>query len=219
MLEYISNKATNYLNKKEINTELLHSVKNGDVEKVRFLINHKDADVNVTNIFNISSLHLAVANGNIEIAQLLLKAGADIGICDYLGNTALSYAQDGEFKNEAIADLIVKTEADREKAETEIYLRTGDQELNGFWQKATKIFGDLLGNSSDDKDKLENNGLDSIGSHPDNGNGECKAVTTDANSEKADQVNLSEANGNQEHAVDNGTLVAEIGTNNPDANS
>ena len=75
---------------------LLIAISRRDVEGVRWLIDHK-VDVNAKRVMwdcNQTALHMTAADGNVEIARMLLDAGADVSILDdKYRNTPLGWAE------------------------------------------------------------------------------------------------------------------------------
>lgn len=89
--------------------ELHRAVVNNDIDLVKSLINRGE-DINSGKWTKRSTpLMLAAQNGNLEIAQILLDAGADPGKRSISGSTALHYAcWQGNFE---IARLLIKNGA------------------------------------------------------------------------------------------------------------
>ena len=54
--------------------------------------------------FEATPLHLAVSEGHLDIAKLLIKSGADVSLVDEHNLTALDYAIDE--KNEQMINLL-----------------------------------------------------------------------------------------------------------------
>jgi ankyrin repeat protein len=75
---------------------LLIAVSRRDADGVRWLIDHK-VDVNAKRVMwdcNQTALHMTAADGNVEIARMLLDAGADPSIHDdKYDNTPLGWAE------------------------------------------------------------------------------------------------------------------------------
>ena len=69
--------------------ELLDACRTGDLQTIKELIENK-VNINQFDKNKLSPLHLAVSNGHVEIAQLLLEnaAGVDIRVGE-IGPTAL----------------------------------------------------------------------------------------------------------------------------------
>ena len=65
--------------------ELLDATKRGDVAAVRSLLN-EGADPNAAQGDGLSALHLAAQGGNLEIVEVLLTAGAEIGAKTRIGD-------------------------------------------------------------------------------------------------------------------------------------
>ncbi len=64
-----------------------------DADQVRQLLG-KDHSPNQEDENGRTGLHIAAMNGNLQIAAILIKAGANLNARDKLGNTALHYATD-----------------------------------------------------------------------------------------------------------------------------
>jgi hypothetical protein len=71
------------------------------------LISNK-ANPNIRDSRNEGPLHLAAENGNNEMAEILLKSGADVKIKDVKGKTPLMVAARGNYVT--IVDMIIKAE-------------------------------------------------------------------------------------------------------------
>lgn len=63
----------------EDETEFLEAVRDGDHARVRQYILQRSVDVNCVNLLGETALQIAVSNNRHEIAQFLLKQGADVG--------------------------------------------------------------------------------------------------------------------------------------------
>jgi ankyrin repeat protein len=69
----------------------LNAVTRNDLESVKFLLG-KGFSPNVTNYYLQSALHIAILNGNLEIALLLMKNGADLFAKDANDRSIYCYA-------------------------------------------------------------------------------------------------------------------------------
>ena len=86
-------------------TELMEAVLNGDMAKVKVLL-EKEADVNAKNDRGSTALMIAASKGNFEIVKALLNRGADVNIQDTDGRTALLQAlRNGHI---AVAQLLLE---------------------------------------------------------------------------------------------------------------
>ena len=78
-------------NQKTLNKKLIKAAKHGDISEVEKLI-EKIADVNVTDKYRNTALHLAAYDGNLKIVEALVSAGAELNTRDVHGMTALDWA-------------------------------------------------------------------------------------------------------------------------------
>ena len=62
--------------------------------------------VNFTNYAGNTALHLAIYNGNTNLAKLLINKGIDIKATNNYGKTSLNLAI--EYNNLVVADLLMK---------------------------------------------------------------------------------------------------------------
>ena len=76
------------------NTNLVLACTRGQLDKVRTMLKHEDADVNFVEEINMfSPLHACVINGHFNVLQILLKEkGANTEIYDRVGWTPIMYA-------------------------------------------------------------------------------------------------------------------------------
>ena len=79
-------------NKQLRNKQLFEAAESGDINRTKHLITH-GADVNVTNKYGETALHVAGLKGHADIVQALVIAGADVNAREYLGITALDWAE------------------------------------------------------------------------------------------------------------------------------
>ncbi|MBX9586164.1 MAG: tetratricopeptide repeat protein [Gammaproteobacteria bacterium] len=93
----------NYMGESQLDIIVRLCAQNNDTEGLKLLIHLKvpldHADTNTGQ----TALHLAVINGDENFIRLLLEAGADRSLEDFMGNTALSLAEE---KNELLMDKI-----------------------------------------------------------------------------------------------------------------
>ena len=66
----------------------------------------KGADVNVSEKWGFTLLHLASIHGNTEITKLLLENGADVNATNSKDETALDLAEESRHSNEEVIKLL-----------------------------------------------------------------------------------------------------------------
>ncbi len=71
---------------------LHYAVQNRDIAVVHLLLSEKNINVNITNFYNVTPLHMAANNCHLEIVKALIAAKADINIKRKDGLTALLLA-------------------------------------------------------------------------------------------------------------------------------
>ncbi len=74
---------------------IIFAAEGGHPDVVTTLVDKASSDVNSRNIFGQTALHLACAQGNIKLTQILLNANAGVDIVDRDGRTALHEAAKG----------------------------------------------------------------------------------------------------------------------------
>jgi hypothetical protein len=74
-------------------TELMVCAADGELDKLRDLVNYKKVDLNRTCFGGSTALMYAVRNNHFEIAKILIENGADISVKNRSSQTALSIAQ------------------------------------------------------------------------------------------------------------------------------
>ena len=78
---------------------LIHyAIHSGREEMLRFLIG-RGLSVNATNSFGYTPLHLAAMQARLDLVQVLAMNGADLGLIDNRGHTALVYARTSRSPN------------------------------------------------------------------------------------------------------------------------
>jgi len=81
-------------------------VSNGDINKVREIINKCPEKINSTeNVVSATPLHVAALYGNTTLIKLLIDYGADVNAPDLHGNKSINYAS-RNLHNEAIEILV-----------------------------------------------------------------------------------------------------------------
>ena len=71
---------------------LIYAAALGEYTLVEFLIEHYKASVHSKDKFKRSALIMAIKNGHLDVAKLLLKHGSDFNDKDINENTPLHYA-------------------------------------------------------------------------------------------------------------------------------
>ena len=71
---------------------LIEAARHDRMDFVILFIQEYKADVNMTNSFGVTALHMAVVNRNLQMIELLLTSGANIKAVDHGGNSATSIA-------------------------------------------------------------------------------------------------------------------------------
>lgn len=79
-------------NMKKYSGELIQAVENNDIKKVQGILKDTSYPLNETNNEKETPLLIATHDNNIEIAKLLIKAGADINQQDSIQDSAYLYA-------------------------------------------------------------------------------------------------------------------------------
>ncbi|EME27910.1 hypothetical protein Gasu2_21580 [Galdieria sulphuraria] len=95
--------------------KLLHACAKGNVDTVRNLVQEQKVSPNFYNYDKRTPLHLAAAEGHLEIAQILVEAGASLTTCDRWGCTPIFDAVNGKHQRltqylfDALQDNIAPT--------------------------------------------------------------------------------------------------------------
>jgi ankyrin repeat protein len=91
---------------------VLHAVASTDNEEIANIILNLEMDINMRNEGGITALHTALYP---NIAQMLIRHGADVNATDYNGNTPLHIkASDGEESFDVI-EVLLNNGADKER--------------------------------------------------------------------------------------------------------
>lgn len=77
-------------------TLLIHACAYNKKAIVQHLID-KSADLNLQDDMGYSALHACVISNNFDCAKLLLQSGANINLCDNIGNIPLFYVSKGAY--------------------------------------------------------------------------------------------------------------------------
>ena len=93
---------------KDGHTKLMQLCTDKDINEIQIELSKNDAVINLQDKGGYSALMYAVASGNIEIVELLLKSGADKNLKTEKGNTALYFAEKNKFSN--IENLLKSTQ-------------------------------------------------------------------------------------------------------------
>lgn len=99
---------------RDLGTQLLNATNNNAVDAtVRDLLN-QGADPNSKNQDGVTPLMIASYLGNVSTVKLLISRGADVGIAESKGNTALIYAlaHDRQASNGEVVELLLSAGAD-----------------------------------------------------------------------------------------------------------
>ena len=75
--------------------DIHEACKSGDVEAIK---SYSD-DVNLTDKFGASLLHVSVAGGDVEICKILVKKGADVNKTDVMKRTPIMYAAQNGYQD------------------------------------------------------------------------------------------------------------------------
>ena len=62
------------------NSDLVKAIQDGSLDQVKQLLDIGEIDVNLREANNITYLHMAVFNNQVEIAKCLLSKGAEVGV-------------------------------------------------------------------------------------------------------------------------------------------
>ncbi|KTC76789.1 ankyrin repeat domain-containing protein [Legionella brunensis] len=87
-----------------IDRSLHEAIMDGNRRQAQLIIEKHDGDVNSQDQYGASPALLAAKRNDFEMLQLLVEKGADVTLSDYMGFTAMQWAQ--ENRNEKMADFI-----------------------------------------------------------------------------------------------------------------
>ena len=94
----ITNKKRDTGSEAVLRDDLINACANNNLEEVKKI--SQRISVNISDYDNRTPLHLACAEGNLEIVKFLIENGCNVKLEDRWGNTALSEAETGFQKNE-----------------------------------------------------------------------------------------------------------------------
>lgn len=94
----ITNKKRDTSSEAVLRDDLINACANNNLEEVKKI--SQRISVNISDYDNRTPLHLACAEGNLEIVKFLIENGCNVKLEDRWGNTALSEAETGFQKNE-----------------------------------------------------------------------------------------------------------------------
>jgi uncharacterized protein len=102
-----------------------------DVAKVRTLISSGNNVNQTEEDSQRTGLHAVAINGNLQIAAILIKAGARIDVRDNLGNTPLIYAADHDHLEMAklLMDVGAQVDAENKNGMTPLMIAAKDGEV------------------------------------------------------------------------------------------
>jgi ankyrin repeat protein len=89
---------------------LIEASKNGDITRVRSLLEANEAEVNQKDEYGDTALYLASCQGHTDIALALIKKGADVNEQNNIGDTALYWVS--FYGHTAIALALIEKSAD-----------------------------------------------------------------------------------------------------------
>ena len=85
--------------------KFISAASKGDLETITNLIENKDIDVNITDYDERSALHLASAEGHLNVVKFLMDNEADINAKDRWGNTPYHEANKHKHNSEIFANI------------------------------------------------------------------------------------------------------------------
>eukprot|EP01125_Pyxidicula_operculata_P018347 TRINITY_DN6511_c0_g1_i1.p2 TRINITY_DN6511_c0_g1~~TRINITY_DN6511_c0_g1_i1.p2 ORF type:complete len:127 (+),score=15.16 TRINITY_DN6511_c0_g1_i1:1-381(+) len=103
----------------EVKTEWFESIKSGNIESIKKLLQKYPEVANSTTFPKFTALQLASKSGNYEVCRILVENGARVNDQDHHGRTSLHWAVESENKNlckllvEHGGDLYTKNEYGR----------------------------------------------------------------------------------------------------------
>ncbi len=99
-----------------MDNELIKAASKGDAESVQRLLSTKEIDINATNTAGYTALMMALLRGHDNVAEILINAGADVNISNFIsisfGATALGIAINNGRSKEIIQLLLTKSTND-----------------------------------------------------------------------------------------------------------
>lgn len=85
------------------------AIQNGDAKEVKNFLQKYTVNIDKPSIYEMTALHCAAANNNVEVAKLLIEARANVDLQNNNGMTALHVA--ALYNNVEVAKLLIDTKA------------------------------------------------------------------------------------------------------------
>ena len=93
-------------------TDFLKAAETGDTEKLIYLLESSDMDINAANDEGRTALHMASISHNIEALELLLEYNPNVNAQDEDGATPLHFAVKGNMLPLEVIELLLEHGAD-----------------------------------------------------------------------------------------------------------
>ena len=160
-------------------TPLMYASYNGHLETVQFLLDHK-SQINMKTGWGYTALNDALLAGHSEIAEALLKQGANPNQIDYLGNNSLQFLFNLDHFDESIANLLIqkvdlKHKNYQNRNALMVYLTRQEREtlsinkISPDYDTYPNLLRKLIKNQTN-LDDTDNNGLSAVDMAYQNGN-------------------------------------------------
>ena len=126
------------------NSILIHTVKTKSTHVLDYLLStHKcyiDYSIDQTNIYNETALHYASSQGNVDMVEKLLLAGANINLENNVGYSAIDFASLNHHIK--VAELLVNNGAKLKEIEHRFLekLTEENSKITNLFDKATLVF-------------------------------------------------------------------------------